>query len=352
MTTIPRTRKELVSFISERLTLNREAQEETHRYRVNQLKVFWLEVNRERNVEAPSGPGWSLTDKDFYLYSGLTGENGTIWLDASNPRIWYAYSFAKRDSVEKVLRDQILSGAGVDRVWLTEQFMERVRHTHGYQGRGFGIFFQNALTDPRLPYDRPRFSAKFWLGPSIPPRQKAFLDSAEAAFSRSSLRLGRQSEDSESKASGLLMELYSEGSLTVNISEDPEEVLGLVREVGEDYAKDLTTMESSRLRTPRPIELRFLEPIKLDRFQRLVQTGIGDTRLWMQEYEEDEDLRRYTGVDLHTNELIDLDVAPEYAYLTTEREGCMNAAPRLMTLSAQRLSGRTELYYEGAKLFA
>ena len=33
----------------------------------------------------------------------------------------------------------------------------------------------------------------------------------------------------------------------------------------------------------------------------------------------------------------------------TEREGCMNAAPRLMTLSAQRLSGKTEIYYGGTR---
>jgi hypothetical protein len=30
----------------------------------------------------------------------------------------------------------------------------------------------------------------------------------------------------------------------------------------------------------------------------------------------------------------------------------MNAAPRLMTISAQRLSGKTDLYYEGEQLFA
>jgi hypothetical protein len=30
----------------------------------------------------------------------------------------------------------------------------------------------------------------------------------------------------------------------------------------------------------------------------------------------------------------------------------MNAAPRIMTLSAEFLSGKTDMYYEGAQLFA
>lgn len=351
--TVPRTRKELASFIADRLTTNREAQEKTGTYRVHQLKVFWLEVNREHSPSVSFGPAWTTTDHDFHVFAGEPpGEDSTMWLDTGNSRIWYAFSFARREKLERILRDQMLSVAGIDRVWLTEQFMDRVKKEHAYQGRGFGIFFRDSLAESPVPYERPRFSAKFWLGPSIPDRHKAFLTSAEGTFSRSSLRLGRPSEDPDSKVSGLLLELYAEGSLTINISEDPEEVLGLIREVGEEYARQLSVMESSRQRTPRPIELKFAQPINLDRFQRLVRTGIGKTRLWMQEYESDEELRRYIGVDLHTKELINLDVAPDYAYLTTEREGCMNAAPRLMTLSAQRLSGKTEIYYEGSQLFA
>jgi hypothetical protein len=351
--TTPRTRKDLASFISDRLTTNREAQVTTGKYRVHQLKVFWVEVNPEHRPTSGFSSEWLLTDHDFLVHPGTSPDGDeTIWLDIGNPRIWYAFSFARRERVEKVLRDEILQITGLDRVWLTEQFMDRVKKAHSYQGRGFGIFFRDSLADTPIPYERPRFSAKFWLGPSIPEGHQEFLSVAEGTFSKSSVRLGRPSVDPDSKVSGLLMELYAEGSLTINISEDPEEVLGLVREVGEDYARELATMEASRQRTPRPIELRFRQSINLDRFQRLVQTGVGKTRLWMQEYEKDDGLRRYVGVDLHTKELINLDVAEEYAYLTTESDGCMNAAPRLMTLSAQRLSGKTELFYEGAQLFA
>ena len=353
MTTIPRTRKELTSFISDRLTMNREAQLATGKYRVHQLKVFWLEINPEHRPMAVFGPAWVVTDHDFHVRrSEPPSEDRTIWLDTGSPRVWYAFSFAPRHVVQRILREELLSITGIDRVWLAERFMEGVKKAHGYQGRGFGIYFRDTLAESPVQDERPRFSAKFWLGPSIPARHQTFLSSAEGTFSKSSLRLGRPSEDSESKVSGLLMELYAEGSVTINISEDPEEVLGLVREVGEEYAHQLTVMEESRHRTPRPIELRFGQAIKLDRFQRLVETGIGKTRLWMQQYEDDGGLRRYVGVDLHTKEFINLDVAEDYAYLVTERNGCMNAAPRLMTLSAQRLSGKTEMYYEGAQLFA
>jgi len=155
-----------------------------------------------------------------------------------------------------------------------------------------------------------------------------------------------------SRVSGLLLEVYAEGCMTVTTSDDPEEVLGLANEVGQRYREELGEMETQRLRSPRPIELNFGMTINLERFQNLIESGQGQTGLWMQRYEVEDGMHRYTGADLHTNELINLDVGPDYAYLVTQRKGCMNAAPRLMVVSAQRISGKTGLYYEGAPLFA
>ena len=164
--------------------------------------------------------------------------------------------------------------------------------------------------------------------------------------------MGRESHRPDSRVSGLLIEVYAAGSMTVTASEDPEEVLGLASEIGQSYRKDLTEMETRRLRSPRPVELNFGMPIDLERFQNLVEAGQGQARLWMQRYDVEDGLHRYTGVDLHTNEFLNLDVGSDYAYLVTQRHGCMNVAPRLMTISAERISGKTSLFYEGVPLFA
>ena len=194
--TVPRTRKELASFISDRLTTNREAQEKTGKYRVHRLKVFWLEVNHEHHPSAAFSTGWTTTDRDFHVFAAMfprriARSGWTLAVPGYGTRS-ASHAASKWSGT---LRTQMLTFAGIDRVWLTEQFMEHVKKVHSYQGRGFGIFFRDSLAESPVPYERPRFSAKFWLGPSIPDRHKAFLDSAEETFSRSSLRLGRPSED-------------------------------------------------------------------------------------------------------------------------------------------------------------
>ncbi len=348
MPSYPTTRQELFAAIDRRLTANQEALER-HEPAQGHLKVFWLEVNPEFSPGPSPNNGWRSLGNDLNVW--LDHDQGDhVWLDTSGSRIWYAYTFGTRKRTNQVLKKTLLNQRGVDRVWLAEGFMERIQRTAGYENRGFRIFFHDALVPDRS--SRPRFSAKFWVGPELADPHRAFLEQASDLFSKTSMRMGRESENPDTQASGALIELYSGGAITVNASEDPEEILGLIREVGEAYAKELKVMEDRREKSARPVEFVFKTEIKLDRFQQMVQAGQGKTKLWMQRYEVDDELHRYSGVDLHTKQLVHLDVAPEYAYLVTERKGCMNAAPRFMTVSAKRLAGRTDLFYEGAKIFA
>lgn len=348
MPSYPTTRQELFAAIDRRLTANQEALEQREPSQ-GHLKVFWLEVNPEFSPTPSTDDGWRNLGDALHAWLGEDYDEH-VWLDTSGSRIWYAYTFGTRKQTKQLLNASLLNQRGVDYVWLAESFMERIRRRAGYESRGFRIFFHDALVPNRS--DRPRFSAKFWVGPELDTGHQAFLDQASDLFSKTSIRMGRESENPDTQASGALIELYAQGSITVNASEDTEEVLGLIREIGESYASELKEMEARREKSPRPVEFVFKTEIKLDRFQRMVQAGQGKTKLWMQRYEVDEDLHRYSGVDLHTHQLVHLDVAPDYAYLVTEKDGCMNAAPRFMTVSAKRLAGRTDIFYEGDELFA
>ncbi len=352
MVRIAKTRTELFGQISRRLEANTELLRRTagEPPEARLLKVFWIEVNPDHTPSPQFTRAWRETDRRFFVFA----RNGspTIWLDASDDRIWRAFSFGSTKRVDLILKRAFFRRRGFDRVWLTEPFLEKLRRSHGYQDRGFRLSFRDALSEAKNPSERPRFSAKFWLGEEIPEKQRRFLEAAREAFSKSSLRMGRESRRPDSRVSGLLVEAYARGSMTVTASEEPEEVLGLANEIGRGYRTELTEMESRRDKSSRPVELDFATTVNLERFQRLVEAGQGQTRLWMQRYEVEDGLHRYTGVDLHTNELINLDIGPDYAYLVTRRRGCMNAAPRLMTISAEGISGKTSLFYEGVPLFA
>jgi len=354
MSTYPRTRKELFAAISDRLGDNQKLLETTGKPSLQQLKVFWLEVNREYSPRPAPGSPWEPTESRFYTRLDTSQETQNhMWLDATNDRIWYVYTFADRKFASSVIQSELTSQRGVDRVWLAEDFLESIRQRKGYQGRGFGFSFKGILARESSEEELPRFSAKFWLGSTEPtPEQNAFLALAKETFSAASLRMGRSSSNPNFGGSGVLLEVFARGHMTVTTSEDPEEVIGLINEIGSTYASELGQIEARRLRFPRPVEFGFHTSLDLERFRGIVESGLGPTRLWLQRYEVDGDLHRYTGVDLHTNQLLNLDVAPSFGYLVVRKSGCMNAAPRLMTISTELLSSKTSMFFEGAQMFA
>jgi hypothetical protein len=348
-----KSRREFFEFVERRLGANQELLETTGKPSFHQLKVFWLEANLKHSPSPLRAEGWRVLEPRFFLREDpVAGGHNHLWLDTSHERIWYVYTFGKRDEVESIIRRDLLGQRGLDQVWLAERFLESVRHRMGYTDRGFRFSFRGALYRDRGEEDMPRFSGKFWLGNEVSPEQHEFLRSAERTFSKSSLRMGRLTQRPDAAGTGVLLEVYARGHMTVTTSEDTDEVLGLINQVGTSYAGELKELEVRRSKFPRPVEYKFGMKVDRERFRAQVESGVGPTKLWMQKYSEEDGLDRYTGVDLHTNELVNLDLAESYGYLVGQRNGCMNAAPRIMTLSAEFLSGKTDMYYEGAPLFA
>jgi hypothetical protein len=350
---LPKTRREFFESVDRHLGVNQELLQATGRPSAHQLKVFWLEVNSRYSPSPLKADGWRHLESHFFLREDPTiGGNNHLWLDTSHERVWYAYTFGKRHEVEAILRRDLLNQRGVDQVWLAERFLDSIQTRMGYSDRGFRFSFRGALYRDKGQEEMPRFSGKFWLGNEVSPEQREFLQTAQSTFSKSSLRMGRQARKSETGGTGVLMEIYARGHMTVTTSEDTDEVLGLINQIGTSYVGELSELERRRSRFPRPVEYKFGMKVDLERFRAQVESGLGPTKLWMQRYSQEDGLERYTGVDLHTNDLMNLDLAETYGYLVGYPEGCMNAAPRIMTLSAEFLSGKTDMYYEGAQLFA
>jgi hypothetical protein len=349
---VARTRQEFFDTVQRRLGENHELLQSTGKPSSNQFKVFWLEVNSKHSPTPTPTRLWRKLEAGFFFrVDGTPDGQNRLWLDTSSDRIWYVYTFGRRTEVEAILRRDLLSQRGVDRVWLAERFLEAVQKRHGYTGRGFRFSFRGALYGSRGQEDMPRFSGKFWLGNEVSEEQRRFLGLAETTFSKSSLRMGRLAH-ADTAGTGVLLEVYARGHMTVTTSEDTDEVLGLINQIGTTYVGELERLEAKREKFPRPVEYKFGMKLDLERFRAQVESGVGPTKLWMQRYSQEDGLDRYTGVDLHTNDLVNLDLADTYGYLVGRPEGCMNAAPRMMTLSAEFLSGKTDMYYEGAQLFA
>lgn len=342
----PKSRKELVALLEAVNEQNRQYFSKFGTWQSPQIKVFWVEVSAGKQKQVLEASGATATDKD--LYSIVEGEDA-FWIDTADGRVWQIYTLADRKKGARVVRTRLTSSVGADQLWLTENFMKRVQKTNGYDDRGFGIKFKDELAESEPTSD---FSAKFWIGRSTSQRQEGFLKAAKDHFSISSIRFGRNESRDENRLTGQLFELYFGGHMTVNTCDDTDEMFELFKGLRGAYRQDVEFLESTRRRKPVTVELRFADEVPLEGFEGVAHGGTGNLKLWLQKTQGEDGMARFSGVDLHTGDFVNVDLAQDYSYVSTPKEACMNVAPRLGTLAARYMSTKVTIFHEGVELFA
>ncbi|HHD15530.1 MAG TPA: hypothetical protein ENK47_02360 [Euryarchaeota archaeon] len=336
-------RKGLHSLISSVNESNRDYYSRFGNWVSPQIKVFWLEVNQNYNVEEKLG----LEPLDRNLFE-LVVEDDIFWVDTTNPRIWEIYTLSSTRNTEKKLIALSRGIKGVDKAWFTQSFMRRIQKEMGFSDRGFGIKYRDLLSNEK---DTNNFSAKFWFGRRSLKSMEPVLDNLEKSFSISSIRFGKNISCDERNLTGQLYEFYYNGHLTVTTCDDTEEMFNLISMIRDLYLENLVYLEKENKRKPALIEVTFSEEIDRDGFDVLTQVGKRDLNLWLQPYHSESDMNRYCGVDMHTGDFINLDLGNDYSYISADKNSCMNVAPRFGTLSARYLSTSTNIYHDGVELF-
>jgi len=337
-------RKEFYSLLSAVILNNRDYFNRYGNWKLPQIKVFWLEVNSRFKFQLP--PEMKYVENKLYE---LNYKEHRYWIDTRNERIWEIITFAPTNSTKSMINTLFLNGMGIDRLWFPERFMKTIQEKLGYNDRGFGIKFNDILTESNNP---PKFSAKFWLGKNTTAGQLSFIENAKSSFSMSNIRFGKNSDDENESLSSELYELSYDGHITVTTSDDIENVFNVINTIEEQYNRNLIFLEKEALKKPVIVEVTYKEDVNISGFDAITTYGQKNLKLWLQQYERDGDLRRYSGVDLHTGDFIYLDMAEQYSYLSAEKKACMNVAPRFGTLSSRYLSSSSEIFYDGVELFA
>ena len=170
-------RKEFFSLLDSVSASNRSYFSQYGEWTNPQIKVFWLEVNKRFLNHIIENSGMRKIDKNMFM---LEVEDEVFWIDTTDERIWELYTFAKTKTAEKVIGKYFTLFKGVDQLWFTEKFMESIQKHFNYHDRGFGIRYKDLLS---LEKEMADFSAKFWLGKNVSPKQKDFLDQARDIFS-------------------------------------------------------------------------------------------------------------------------------------------------------------------------
>jgi len=341
-----RDRKELFALLRSVSESNRKYFSRYGSWKSPQIKVFWIEVNEKYINNLIAFSEAIKIDKNlFEIYY----EDDRYWLDTSDKRIWQIFTLAKTESAEKMIRNKITKYRGADRLWFTEKFMEKIQNHFGYTNRGFGIKFKDGLS-----FEKPvsYFSAKLWIGKSYTSRQKKLLETARDTFSISTIRFGINESQDDTNISGKLYELYYSGHLTVTTCDDLEDTFLLLNYIKKSYRREIEFLEREFMKKPNFVEVIFSEKIDRNGFAVISSIGKGNLKLWLEPYEEDGDLTRYAGVDLHTGDFVQIDLADDYSYLSASKGACMNFAPRFGTLASRYMTAGTRIMYDGVDLFA
>lgn len=308
--------------------------------RSNSLKVQMVESN---TVEIPTIEGfssWKKFDDVNNWFVSSNGDGKTVVVEKVNERVWAVFSIMKVDYFKKMMKTWLRNNLYLDNCWLSYHSFNKVKKEMNWDERGIGIRYNNAFSDEVNPSN---FSIKAWYG--LDSSINEILDLARDKFSVSSMRL--RSYDGDLTQS----EWYTNGRITFNASDDIDSILYSINHISDDYYKMLEDATKRRNADHSFFEFNFKKEIDLKKYEENVKKGKTNLQLWMVKTEDNGDFIRFQGVDTHTWDRILLDLGQDYAYMTIPGKGCVNAAPRLVTIQGEEVSGKTTVFYDGDEVF-
>lgn len=335
-TRVPRSLMDFKELTIKSLRANLDSNE----YRnASHLKVQLIETNTTIPPVFPGYSNWEQLDDTIHWYCCHNPEGQFLILHKYSSRVWSIYSLMKVSSFNSVLDSWVKNSIDIDRCWLPLTYLQKFEKEEKWKERGIGIKYSDEFNDSE---NGSPVSIKAWYGRND--RLDQALNLLKEEFSVSSIRY-KESESS------IVSEWYSSGKITFNAGDDIEQVIDSVNGMLEKYGSELETVTKIRNSERGSFELNFSQKIDLDKFTETVQKGRSNLQLWMTETETYEDFRRFRGVDMHTWDRLFIDLGEKYAYLTVPGNGCVNAAPRMVTLHGETIGGKTKVLYNGNELF-
>jgi len=312
-----------------------------------QLKAYLVEARgtSPRDQGSPSGP-WIPLDTRGWFVAESDSEPHTFFLDATDPRVWKMYSLRDATESHRMVDKWVSIWRGLDHCWLTRSQLLHWEGEATWQRRGLGLKFSDGLTPEE---EQENFSLKAWYGAS---RRLASLEEilarAQEQFAINSVRWQKLAGGSVS----LSAEWYSDGTVTFNRAASVEDAMLAVTSMANRYSDDLTRATELRDSTLGAFEVDFSQPVGLAEFSEVVAKGGGPMRLWMLETESSDQIKRFSGVDMHSWDRVLIDLASDHAFVTVPGAGCVNAVPRIATLQGEDNAGKTEILFDGEPVFA
>lgn len=312
-----------------------------------QLKAYLVESRGTTALDlgSPNGPWTPLDSKGWYVAETAT-EPHTFYLDATDERVWKVYSLLDATESYRLVDRWVSLWRGLDHCWLTRRQLLHWEGEPAWQRRGLGLKFADGLTPEE---NQENFSLKAWYGASHRlSGLEQILSSVQEQFAINSVRWQKISGGSVE----LSAEWYSDGTVTFNRAASVEDAMFAVTSMANRYSDDLARATELRNTTLGAFEVDFSQPVALEAFSAVASRGGGPMRLWLVETESSAQMKRFSGVDMHSWDRVLIDLTSDHAFVTIPGDGCVNAVPRIATLQGEDNAGKTEILFDGEQVFA
>jgi len=345
-------RKELRSVCSSIIANSQDQEELDHR---KKLKSYLIESNIGQ-VNSDSIKGLfgieNTEDSSLKILKAQISEKTILkfYLDIDDNRFWKLHSLYDSTITEQVIRKLVeQNGSNLDFVWMCSTLLEKYM---GYgENTGFGIKFKNKFIKEDNEEIMKDVSMRFWGGGA-----KEVVDDLrnnprlKRGINLSAIGLNHKIEGGFAKEN-----ISNFGRFTVMKGNSVDSHFNIVQKIKNDYSSTLNLIEDKyRIKLEKkeigfkqsgsPIYIDFKESIEdVDEFVDKMVSSTNPFRLSGVKRKVDTNFHRVFGIDLHTNDLVNLEVTPDWMTIYLSSKSCGNVVTRLLTNIQTHLTSQVEL---------
>jgi len=334
---------------------SQEGEELDHR---KKLKTYIIESNIEKiNSESLKG-FFSIKDtKDSslkILSAKLNGkETLNFYLDVEDKRFWKLYSLYDSGLTEQFIKKLVeQNNSKLDYLWMCSTLLEK--YMRYWRNTGFGVKFKIKFLTKENEEEIKDVSMRFWGGNT----QEVINNLRESTLLKKGINLSAVGLNHEVEGGYTKENITSLGRFTVMRGNSIDSHFNLLQKIKNDYSKIINIIESkyrmgyeekeNKLKlSGSPLYIDFSNPLEdVGKFVDIMVSSINPFRLSGVKRMVDNNFVRVFGIDLHTNDLINMEITPNWMAIYLKSNSCGNVITRLVTNIQTHLTPQIKLIGE------
>lgn len=354
MTRMPQiqNRKELRGVLSSVLERG-EGEDEDLDFR-KKLKTYVIESNIPE-VTASSIKGFfqvaDTEDTSLKILKANLSVNNQLrfYLDVSDKRFWKLHSLYDSTITEDIIKKMVEQNySKLDFLWLSSNLLEK--YVELGKQTGFGVKFKNKFSINKDEEDIQDISMRFWGGGARDViRDLRENDRLVKGISLSSIGINHSVQGGFTKEN-----ITNSGKFTVIKGNSIDSHFGIVEKIKQNYSEKISLIENQRISIEKngvgltfkgaSLFIDFSKPLEdVPRFTERLISATTPFRLAGTKEILTKDHVRVFVLDLHSNDLLTLEITPNWIGIALGHNSCGNVVMRLLTNIQTHLTSQVKL---------